>query len=159
MRLSRGGRGWWKCYPRQHLTRSKTGALLVQASCWPQCGRPPAPGSTNSLAFLGAQEFPIQGDPEGGWVHGWGNYILFLRREKYRTRDFPGGRVVKNQPSNARDAGLIPGLATKIPRAAGHLSLRTQREILHVAKKKKKMIFFFFFKFIQALSCCQGNFY
>ena len=46
-------------------------------------------------------------------MHGWGNYILFLRREKYRTKDFPGGRVVKNQPSNARDAGLIPDLAIK----------------------------------------------
>ena len=67
--------------------------------------------------------------------------------------------MVKNQPSNARDAGLIPGLATKIPRAAGQLSLCTQRDILHAARKKKKKDEFFFLKFIQALSCCQENFY
>ena len=31
--------------------------------------------------------------------------------------DFPGGPVVKTSPSNARDAGLIPGRRAKIPRA------------------------------------------
>ena len=37
-------------------------------------------------------------------------------------RDFPGGPVVKNLPSNAGDAGLIPGWGTKIPHAVGQLS-------------------------------------
>ena len=37
-------------------------------------------------------------------------------------RDFPGGPVVKNPPSNARDVGSIPGRGTKIPHAAGQLS-------------------------------------
>ena len=37
--------------------------------------------------------------------------------------DFPGGPVVKNLPSNAGDAGSIPGWGTKIPHAEGHLSL------------------------------------
>ena len=37
--------------------------------------------------------------------------------------DFPGGPVVKNPPSNAGDVGLIPGRGTKIPHAAGQLSL------------------------------------
>ena len=37
--------------------------------------------------------------------------------------DFPGGPVVKNPPSNAGDVGLIPGQGTKIPHAAGQLSL------------------------------------
>ena len=32
--------------------------------------------------------------------------------------------MVKNPPSNSRDAGSIPGQGTKIPRAAGQLSLR-----------------------------------
>ena len=36
--------------------------------------------------------------------------------------DFPGGPVVKNLPSNAGDAGSIPGQGTKIPHAAGQLS-------------------------------------
>ena len=42
-------------------------------------------------------------------------------------RDLPGGPVVKNPPSSAGDAGsirsLIPGRGTKIPHAAGQLSL------------------------------------
>ena len=37
-------------------------------------------------------------------------------------RDSPGGPVVNNLPSNAGDAGLIPGQVTKIPHAAGQLS-------------------------------------
>ena len=36
--------------------------------------------------------------------------------------DFPGGPVVKNPPSSAGNAGLIPGQGTKIPHAAGQLS-------------------------------------
>ena len=35
-------------------------------------------------------------------------------------RDFPAGPVVENLPSNAGDAGLIPGRGTKISHAAGH---------------------------------------
>ena len=38
--------------------------------------------------------------------------------------DFLGGPVVKNLPSNAGDAGSIPGWGTKIPHAAGQLSPR-----------------------------------
>ena len=34
-----------------------------------------------------------------------------------KFRDFPSGPVVKNLPSNAGDAGLIPGRGTKIPHA------------------------------------------
>ena len=41
---------------------------------------------------------------------------------KRRHRDFPGGPVVKKPPSNAGDAGSIPGRGTKIPHAAGQLS-------------------------------------
>ena len=35
-------------------------------------------------------------------------------------RDFPGGPVVENLPSNAGDPSLIPGQETKIPYAAGN---------------------------------------
>ena len=35
-------------------------------------------------------------------------------------RDFPGGPVVKNLPSNAGDSGWILGQGTKIPHAAHH---------------------------------------
>ena len=37
-------------------------------------------------------------------------------------RDFPGGPVVENLPSNAGDAGLIPGQGTKFPLATEQLS-------------------------------------
>ena len=43
-------------------------------------------------------------------------------RQKTEERDFPGGPVVKNLPSNAGDAGWIPGWGTKIPHARGQLS-------------------------------------
>ena len=36
-------------------------------------------------------------------------------RSKIQIWDFPGGPVVKNPPSNAGDAGLIPGWGTKSP--------------------------------------------
>ena len=38
-------------------------------------------------------------------------------------RDFPGGPVIKNPPSNAVDLGSIPGQGTKIPHASGQVSL------------------------------------
>ena len=44
------------------------------------------------------------------------------QKKKKKKRDFPGGPVVKNPPSSAGDAGLIPGWGTKIPHAAGQLS-------------------------------------
>ena len=34
-------------------------------------------------------------------------------------KDFPGGSVVKNLPSSARDVGLIPSEETNIPHAKG----------------------------------------
>ena len=44
-------------------------------------------------------------------------------------RDFSGGPVVKNLPSNAGDVGLISGLGTKIPHTVGQLNTRvTTRE-------------------------------
>ena len=51
---------------------------------------------------------------------------------KNPARDFPGGPVVKNLPSNTGDAGTIPGQGTKIPPATGQLSLHTATtEALH----------------------------
>ena len=37
--------------------------------------------------------------------------------------DFPGGPMVKNQPSSAGHVGLIPGWEIKIPPTTGQLSL------------------------------------
>ena len=39
-------------------------------------------------------------------------------------KDFPGGPVVKNLPSNAGDEGSTLGRGTKIPHAAGPLGPR-----------------------------------
>ena len=36
--------------------------------------------------------------------------------------NFPGGPVVRNLPSNAKDTGLTPGQGPKVPDAAGQLS-------------------------------------
>ena len=47
--------------------------------------------------------------------------------------DFPGGPVVKN-PSNAGDAGSIPGQGTKMPHAMGQLSPRTTATALTCLK-------------------------
>ena len=49
----------------------------------------------------------------------WGKY---RPGKKIIDRDFLGGPVVKNLPSNARDTGSIPGLGTEIPHAVGQLS-------------------------------------
>ena len=48
-----------------------------------------------------------------------------MKTKKEKNWDFPGGPVVKNPPSNAGDAGLIPGRETKIPHVAGQVSPRT----------------------------------
>ena len=40
---------------------------------------------------------------------------------KILGRDLPGGPMVKNPPSNAGDAGSIPGWGTKIPHTVGQL--------------------------------------
>ena len=57
------------------------------------------------------------------------NAILFIDIKK--NRDFPGGPVVKNPPSNAGDTGSISGQGTKIPHAVGQLSLRALEPVRH----------------------------
>ena len=52
-------------------------------------------------------------------------YNIWISGIQNLATDFPGGPVVKKQPSNAGDVGLIPGWGTKIPHAAGQLSPRT----------------------------------
>ena len=52
-----------------------------------------------------------------------------------RLGDFPGGPVVKNLPSNAGDAGLIPVWGTRIPHAVGQLSLHAATKIPCAATK------------------------
>ena len=46
----------------------------------------------------------------------------YMLRLCYLPRDFPGGPVVKNPPSNAGDVSSIPGRGIKIPHATGQLS-------------------------------------
>ena len=52
-------------------------------------------------------------------------------------RDFPGGPVVKNVPSNAGDAGLTPGQGSKIPHAERPrgLSATTERSLTLAQQK------------------------
>ena len=42
---------------------------------------------------------------------------------KQSKRDFPAGAVVKNPPSDAEDAGLIPGQVSKEKAMAPHSSI------------------------------------
>ena len=52
---------------------------------------------------------------------------------KNASGDLPGGPVIKNPPSNAGDTGSIPGRGTKIPHAAGQLSLSaTTTKLAHL---------------------------
>ena len=56
--------------------------------------------------------------------------MQFKKRKKQTNREFPGGPEVKNPPSNAGYAGLIPGHGTKISYATGELNLyATTREV------------------------------
>ena len=51
------------------------------------------------------------------------------------SRDFPVGPVVENPPSNAGDAGSIPGQGTKIPHAAGQLNPRAVTELACLSER------------------------
>ena len=53
-------------------------------------------------------------------------------------RDFAGGPVVKNLPSNAGDPGSIPGQGTKISHAVGPQSPHTTMKTLHAATKTRR---------------------
>ena len=52
----------------------------------------------------------------------WVDFKGIMLCYKRQSQDFPGGPAVKNPPSNAGDAGSIPGRGTKIPHATEQLS-------------------------------------
>ena len=56
------------------------------------------------------------------------NQHTYILIKNLRAQDFPGGPVVKHLPSNAGDAGSIPGQRTKIPHAEEQLSPRHNKE-------------------------------
>ena len=64
--------------------------------------------------------------------------MAFPRQEQW-SGGFPGGPVVKNPPSNARDTGSIPGQGSKIPRAIGQISpcCTTREKPPHIIIKKR----------------------
>ena len=47
--------------------------------------------------------------------------VLLYLKTLSASQDFPGGPVVKNQPSNAGDMGSIPGWGTQILQAAKNI--------------------------------------
>ena len=53
-------------------------------------------------------------------------------------REFPGGPVVKNPPSNAGDTGLIPGQGTKMPYTSGQWILWATSKSLCAATKTQR---------------------
>ena len=52
------------------------------------------------------------------------------RLNRLSLKSLPSGPVVKNQPSNAGGAGLIPGRGTKMLHAVGQLSLQAATKTL-----------------------------
>ena len=63
-----------------------------------------------------------------------------LKAERGQGEHFPGGPVVKNLPSNARNMGSIPGRGTKVPHATGQLGLRaTTRQPTRCNERKACM--------------------
>ena len=56
------------------------------------------------------------------------HHIRFTKKE-IGWWTFPGGPVVKDLPSNAGDAGLIPGWGIKIPNPAECLSATTGKSV------------------------------
>ena len=64
-----------------------------------------------------------------------GEHELNLEKQAEVGRDFPGGPVDKNPPSNAGNSGSIPGQGTKIPHATALLSLPGTTKISRAAIK------------------------
>ena len=59
-------------------------------------------------------------------------------------KDFPGGPVVKNPPSDAEDVGSVPSQRTKIPHVTGQLSPHaTIKENPHATTKAQHSQKFF----------------
>ena len=56
------------------------------------------------------------------------------------ARDFPGGPVVKNPPSNAGDKGSIPGWGTKIPHATGQINptAKSREKLMHHSEEHER---------------------
>ena len=86
----------------RYQTRMFTEALLKIAPNWK---RPKCPSAKTRHKHCGE-------------ATRW-NTTLQLEKKKAQTRNFAGGPVVKNLPSNTGDTGLIPGQGTKIPPAVG----------------------------------------
>ena len=58
------------------------------------------------------------------------------KKNNNNNRNFPGGPVVKNPPSNAGDVGSIPGPGSKIPHATEQLSPYITTKNWHSQVKK-----------------------
>ena len=64
---------------------------------------------------------------------------LALKKKKKKSRDFPGGPVVKILPSNAGGAGLLPlpGQGAKTPHATGPKKPNSSNSVTNSIKSKK----------------------
>ena len=59
---------------------------------------------------------------------------ILIKKKKKEDRNFPGGPMFKNLPSNAGDSGSTPGQGTKILCAMGQLSLQAIVKTKHSKK-------------------------
>ena len=66
--------------------------------------------------------------------------VFFAVQKLFSLRDFTGGPVVKNPPSKAGDAGLIPGWGTKISQAVPQGKKKKKKYVLSTREKVVKEI-------------------
>ena len=62
-----------------------------------------------------------------------------INTHKYKSRDFPGGPVVNNPPSDARGVSLIPGQGTKIPHGQKTKTKQKTKNIYIVTNSIKRL--------------------
>ena len=77
--------------------------------------------------------------PHTFWYQSVFTFYQRLHQILNHPRDFHGGPVVKNPPSNARDTSSIPGRGTKIPHAAGQISPCTTTTGLACLNKRARV--------------------
>ena len=111
--MRRAGRVLWGGWAV--IQRGKGKYHLV--SCLPPHLSGPFQASVHGLSMLLSNWVPkkMGRNPGECWLPGPLRVSENKANVRSCYRDFPGSAVVKNLPSNAGDAGFIPGWETKIP--------------------------------------------
>ena len=105
-------------FPKGELFFSITGSTVVSENGWRQLSE-----QLEVLLSLNASHLVNPFSNVKPQTHNSKVMHTCIHNPRYDKHlgDFSGSSVVRNPPSNARDAGLIPGWGTKIPHAPGQL--------------------------------------